>query len=426
MRAFFSVVALQLKAAARSKAIALLFVASLAWMFAVPGLVSGDGTADGAHQVFVRYSLWGVFVLVLVSLAAAGAGSLSSDRDARRLQLTLVRPARRFAVALGRMVALVAVGASVLAVCALVALCRSDASRRCWHVLSPVMESPRSEAERAYRRYMESPETPDELKKTDKRVLVRILERKAFDRYETVRPGASASWRFDTARIGADDDIAARLRFSSEMGTREDFTGTFALGARTGSVSNITQTVVTVPLAAADAAVAYAEDGLVFTNSGRDSLMLRPRRDVQIVHSSSDCTFARNLAFALVVMVSMLSAVVAFSVFLGAGLGRSPAVFTVMVTLFLAAASPAVMEDYQDEVNSGKGDRVGLALAQFAGVMTRPLGSFSPIGSLADDECVELRDVARAVSVDFVLLPLFFAFLAAFIMPVKQESAIAG
>lgn len=422
MRAFLSVVSLQLKAAARSKAVLLLFAASIAWMFAVPHLVSSDGTVDGAHQVFVRYSLWGVFVFLLVSLGAAGASSLSTDRDARRLQLTLVRPAARFSVALGRIVALVSVGAAVLVSCALVALCRTDAARRCWHVLSPVMESPRSEAERAYRRYMESPETPEELKKTDRRILVRILERKAFDRYETVKPGSSASWRFDTSGIEADDEIAARLRFSSEMGTREDFTGAFALGGRVGSVSNITQRAVTVPLVVADGEGAAA-DRLVFTNCGRDSLMLRPRRDVQIVHSSEDCTFARNLASALAVMLSMLATVVAFSVFLGAGLGRSPAVFTVMVTLFLAAASPAVMDDYQDEVNSRRGDRVGLALAQFAGVMTRPLGSFSPIGALADDECVELRDVGRAAAVDFLLLPVLFALLAALVMPIKQESS---
>lgn len=421
MRAFLSAVSLQLKAAARSKAVLILFAASVAWMFAVPHLVSSDGTVDGAHQMFVRYSLWGVFVLLLVSLGAAGASSLSMDRDARRLQLTLVRPAARFSVALGRIVALVSVGAAVLASCALVALCRTDPERRCWHVLSPVMESPRSEAERAYRRYMESPETPEELKKTDRRILVRILERKAFDRYETVKPGSSASWRFDTSGIGADDEIAARLRFSSEMGTREDFTGAFALGGRVGSVSNITQRTVTVPLVVADGEGAAA-DRLVFTNSGRDSLMLRPRRDVQIVHSSNDCTFSRNLAHALAVMVSMLATVVAFAVFLGAGLGRSPAVFTVMITLFLAAASPAVMDDYQDEVNSRRGDRVGLALAQFAGVMTRPLGSFSPISSLADDECVELRDVGRATAVDFLLLPVIFALLAALVMPIKQES----
>ena len=98
-------------------AIGLLLSASLAWMFAVPHLVSGDGTASGAHQVFVRYSLWGVLVLVIASLAAAGASSLSSDRDARRLQLTLVRPAARFSVAMGRIVALVSVGAAVLASC---------------------------------------------------------------------------------------------------------------------------------------------------------------------------------------------------------------------------------------------------------------------------------------------------------------------
>ena len=421
MRAFWSVVALQLRAAARSKAVAMLLLASLAWMFAAPRIVAGDGTADGALQMFVRYSLWGVFALVLVCLAASGAGSLSADRAARRLQLALVRPVSRFAVALGRVVALVAVGAAVLAACSAVALWRVGATRPCSHVLRPVMESPRAEAERAYKFYMSSPDTPEEIKKADRASVVALLERKAFDRYVTVATNSVARWKFDASGVRRGDGLAVRIKFSSSFGMRQDFAGRFTLGALSGSVSNVTQSVLVVPLVGADGALDAGACELRFENTGRDSVMLRPRRDIAIVHSSPSDTFAANLALAFVVMISMLATVVSFAVFLGAGLGRSPAVFTVTATLLLAVASPAVVEDYDDQLEKSSRDRVGLAIARFAGVATRPLGSFDPVGTIADRECVELRDVARAVALELVAIPLVLAFLSALVMPLKQE-----
>ena len=111
MKAFREIFRLEWRALVRSRAFALMLVASVAWMFAVPHLVKDDGTAAGAFELNVRYSIGVVFALVLVSLASSAAGSLSKEREARRLQLTLVRPVRHFVVALARMFALVSAGA---------------------------------------------------------------------------------------------------------------------------------------------------------------------------------------------------------------------------------------------------------------------------------------------------------------------------
>lgn len=432
MRVFLSAFALQLRAAARSWAVALIFAAALAWTFAVPAFVTTDGTADGAHAVFTRYSLWGAFVLVVTSLAASGAGALSADRAAHRLQLTLVRPASRFLIALARTAALVAVGAAVLGACSLAVLFRADASRPCWHVLRPQMESPVAEAEKVYERYMASPETPDEIKKARRSDVVALLAHKSFDRYETVRSGSRGSWRFDVSRIRHHDEISVRLRFSGAMGLRQDFAGEFAMDGLRGSVSNVTQSVLVIPLSPAASAASEAgettpaaERGVLeFLNTGRESVMMRPRRDICLLHASSGDVFAVNLASAWLVMVCMLAATVAFAVFLGAGLGRSTAVFTVSVALLLAAASPAVVDGYSDQLDKSVRDRFGLAVARFAGAVTRPLGSFDPIGELSDDERVEHSETVRAVVLDLVAIPALLALLSALVMPLKQEGDV--
>ena len=92
MKALWNIIKLELLANLRSRAFFLLTSASVLWMLVMPSVVKSDGTDEGARQLYVHYSLGGVFALVLVSLAAAAAGSLSRDRAAKRLQLTMVRP----------------------------------------------------------------------------------------------------------------------------------------------------------------------------------------------------------------------------------------------------------------------------------------------------------------------------------------------
>ena len=99
MRGFAKVFCLEIASLVRSKTLVMLVVASVAWMFAMPYLVRGDGTADGSREMLVRYSLGGAFALLLVALLASATGSLARERAAKRLQLTMVRPVRHAAVA---------------------------------------------------------------------------------------------------------------------------------------------------------------------------------------------------------------------------------------------------------------------------------------------------------------------------------------
>ena len=435
MRSFLSIFALEFRALVRSRALLLLALAAVGWMFAFPHLVTSDGTPEGARELYVHYALGGAFALVLVALAATAAGSLAKDRAAKRLQLTTVRPVRYFTVALARAFALVAAGALTLALAAAVLIGTSEPGRRCYHVLAPVMESPRAEAEKMFDIYMNDPETPEEVRKAPKATVLRLLTQRAWDNYQTVAAGETVGWRFRIPDAASRGDVAVRLRFTNDFDTREDVRGAFRCGELTGIVSNITRTVVVVPLAraadgagadgAADdagAAAAHgARDELVFSNRGTNTLMLRPRRDINLLYTSGTSGFALNVLFAYLELVAMLALAVAFAMFLSAALGRSVAIFTTMAMLLVTEISPSVIEQYPDSLETDAKDRIGLELTRFVEKVTSPFGSLTPLEHLANGECVEPAETARALAVDFALLPLLLALAAGVILPRKQD-----
>ena len=119
----------------------------------------------------------------------------------------------------------------------------------------------------------------------------------------------------------------------------------------------------------------------------------------------------------------MLTVALSVAVFLGAGLGRSTAVFTAVTLLVIATVSPAVMEECPQELDTARGDRIGLALTRFAAAVTAPLTAVSPLEHLAADECLETDEFVRTLAVDFVLFPLVFALLSAAVLPRKGEEA---
>lgn len=422
MRGFVQVLSLQLRALWRSRALAILASVSVAWMFALPRIARSDGTVDGARQLVIRYALGGVFALVLVTLAAAAAGSLSKDRATRRLALTQVRPVRYFTVAFGRFAAFLLSGAATLALAAAILYATvGGRDRVCDHVLAPVLESPRAEAEKMYEVFMADPDTPKEAKLAKKSVVLRLLTQKAVDHYQTVPVGATATWRFRPGALAraASGRVAARLKFTNTMDTRDDVIGRFAFGGWTGSVSNITQAVVVAPLAPSGDGTLPEDGELSFVNEAGGGLMLRPRRDVNLLIGAD--TFGWNLFRAWCQLVSALAVVLAFATFLGACLGRSVAVFTVLAILFVSEVGPGLIEQYPDQLETSRRDRIGLALMRGVGAVTRPFGALHPLESLACDECVEPAGTLEALAVDAALLPLFLCLAAALAMPRKQE-----
>ena len=420
MRRFLEIFRLELKAFVRSKALAMLTVVSVAWMLVFPYVVKGDGTADGAREIYIRYSLGGVFALLTVALLASATGSLAKERATKRLQLTLVRPVRYFTVALGKIAALVTVGAFVLAVAAAILAGRTDLSARCNHVLSPVMPSPREEAKTMYASYMKDPDTPEAAKKAKPEVVLRLLEQKAVDRYDTIPTNTTVTWTFPASSLPALPSV--RMRFTNQYEMRQDVRGVFRLGGLEGVVSNVTQAVLTVPLVASGTAGAGAEDAkLSFRNDGTSSLMFRPRKDLNLLVPAD--AFGWNLVRAWVEMVSVLALIVSFGMFLSASLSRPVALFVAIVLLAVCEMSTSVLEQYPDSLETDPIDRIGLALTRVAAEATHPISELSPLEALSRDECVETGDVVRMAAFDGVAVPVLLALLSAVLIPRKQEDA---
>ena len=245
MRGFLEVFRLEIAALVRSKTVAMLSVASLVWMFAMPFVVTGDGTMEGERELFVHYSLGGVFLLLIVSLVSSATGTLARERAEKRLQLTMVRPVRYFSIALAKTSALTACGAAVLALAVLVLAVRTDLSRPCNHVLKPIMPSPREEAKAMYKSFMEDPNTPVQVKSARKSAVLRLLENRAMDNYQTISTNDTATWRFN---IAGESASAVRIRFTNQFDMRDDVRGVFRMDGLEGVASNITQAIVTIPL----------------------------------------------------------------------------------------------------------------------------------------------------------------------------------
>ena len=145
--------------------------------------------------------------------------------------------------------------------------------------------------------------------------------------------------------------------------------------------------------------------------------MLRPRRDVNLLVPADG--FAQNLARAYVELVAMLALLVSFGVFLGSALGRPVALFTAIASLAVAEMSPSVIEQYSDELENDPLDAIGLCITRAAAEITHPVSSLDPMSRLAEDVCIEPREVARVVLLDMLLAPLLFALLASVVIPRK-------
>ena len=421
MTSFWRIFWLELVTVVRTRTLTLLLLGSVAWMFVAPLLFTGDGTPGGARELSVRYSLGGVAALAAVSLLMSAAGSVSSDRASRRLQLTLVRPVRPFVIALGRIAALTATGALVIVVAAAIELARSD-DRPCRHILRPVLPSPMEEAEEMYKVYMANPQTPEVVRRTKKSVILDLLAQRAIDHYATIGTNTVFSLQFPAAEVAAGESLAVRLRLTNVYEMRDDVCGVLRYGDWSATVSNMTQSVLELPLSrtAADGAPA---DRLSFHNLGRRNLMLRPRRDIEVLAQAD--AFGWNLLRASVQLVALLGMLISFGVFLGSALGRPTALFTALVVLLLSEMTPSVVELCPPDLNTKGADAIGLQLTRFAAAATHPVSSVTPMTALSLDECIERSDAARTAALGLVVFPMLFAALSAAVMRRKQEGGAA-
>ncbi len=400
---------LEWRALVRGKALwaSLAAVAFVHWL--APGLVRGDGTDAGVREMGIRLAAGGSFAVALLVTLAAGCGLFAREREMNRLGLTLVRPAHAFGVVTGRWLALSLFAGILLAFSGGLLLCRDAwSSTPCRHHFAPRLPSPMSVAMLQYDRYVADPNTLDVIRKAPKSAVLQHLAMKENERYEVARPGETLMWDFGTFPKNAVGVPVVAIRFAASYDMRLDVRGTFNFRTFGGDVSNKTQSVLEFPLASV---ATNAGERLSFVNRSPQNVMVRPRRDVELLLPAD--SFALNDLRAGVEMLSIAMFLAAFGMFLSSCLSKPVSLFTSLSLVAVALMAPGVVEQYPDTFDANFIDKTGLVMSRFVASLTDGLSNASPVANLSQDRCVEWSVALRALATNGLLLSAFLLAAAA-------------
>lgn len=407
------------RALVRGHVLTLLLVATALAHLLLPALVRSDGTAEGWREMFVRAVPGTTYAFTVIAILACACGFFAQERERFRLSLTVVRPASAVGVAFGKWLALCLVGVLVYSFTAVLTLVHVSDPPPCMHHFAPTLPSPVEKAREMMDEYLANPKTPEFVKKAPRSAVLRLLTNKELDRYDVVRSGESISWPFDASLENA-TNMLVRVRFATQFDLRSPLEGVFTLGGFSAVVSNKTQSVVNVPLKRGEKVerVERVEkvEGLElkFTNTGKELVMLRPRRDLEVLVPAD--SFGMNLARAVVQMLVVTALLSAFGLFLSSALSRPVAVFTSLVTVAVALMAPSVVIQFPDEVETTLSNKIGLLITRTVYALTSTAGEMEPVSALATDSCIEWGELLKCTLVSGVLLPLLLLGATAFIV----------
>ena len=230
-------------------------------------------------------------------------------------------------------------------------------------------------------------------------------------RYDAIVPKESQTWTFpvDSSSSG----LAVRVCFSSANSMSRSAQGTLTFGGLTGVVSNNTQMLVDIPLEETSAN-APVTNNLVFANTGTVSMMLRPRRDIELLLPGD--SFLANLVRSTLQSLAVIAFLAAFGIFLSAALSRPVAVFTALVVLLMALMAPDTLDQFAEGLDIPLGDRIGLALSRGVAFATSAFMAPTPVSDLATGRCIEWTSLARTLLEDVLFWPAVFLSLSALIV----------
>ena len=400
---------------------ALLALTALAHLL-LPAVVRSDGTAESAREVFLRAVPGSVYTVLCVALLACACGLVARARESHRLALAMVRPVSAGAVVFGPLLALVAVAAVVLAFNAGLT-CARGGWTDCRHVYAPELDPPEKAARQMLQEILANTNTPQEVRSAPRHRLLSILIGREVDRYESIPPGRDMAWPFPDEAASVPEGVVARIRFSTQFNMRASLSGIVTLGPWSAVVSNNTQSVLEIPLSRPPDQGAGWDAKLKFRNTGKSTVMLRPRRDVEVLTPAD--SFGMNMLRATCEMLCVVTFLCAFGLFLSTALSRPVAVFTALVALVVTEMAPAVLEQYPETLDLPLSDRIGLWLSRGVAFATSAVSGPQPVSDLATGTCVEWSALGHAALVDAVVAPLVLLSLAAYLVR-RRASASRG
>ena len=401
------------RALVRGHVLTLLLVATALAHLLLPALVRSDGTAEGWREMFVRAVPGTTYAFTVIALLACACGFFAQERERFRLSLTVVRPVSAFAVAFGKWVALCLAAGLVYSFSAALTLARVPAPPPCMHHFAPTLPPPVEKAREMMDEYLANPKTPEFVKKAPRSAVLRLLTNKELDRYDVVRSGKSISWPFD-ASLANVTNMLVRVRFATQFDLRSPLEGVFTLGDFAAVVSNKTQSVVDVPLKKVEKVEKGGGLELKFSNTGKELVMLRPRRDLEVLVPAD--SFGINLARAVVQMLVVTALLSAFGLFLSSAFSRTVSIFTSLVTVAVALMAPSVVMQFPDEIETTFSNKIGLLITRTVYAFTSTAGEMEPVSALATDTCIEWGELLKCALVSGVLLPLLLLVATALVV----------
>ena len=391
---------------------ALMALTALAHLL-LPAIVRSDGTEAGGREVFLRAVPGSVYMVLCVALLACACGLVARARESHRLALAAVRPVSAGALLFGPLLALVAVAALVLAFNAGLT-CARGGWTDCRHVYAPELDPPEKAARQMLQEILANTNTPQEVRSAPRHRLLSILIGREVDRYESIPPGRDMAWPFPDEAASVPEGVVARIRFSTQFNMRASLSGVVTLGPWSAAVSNNTQAVLEIPLARVGADGTDGVPRLRFRNTGKSTVMLRPRRDVEVLTPAD--SFGMNMLRATGEMLCVIAFLCAFGLFLSTALSRPVAIFTALVFLVVTEMAPAVLEQYPETLDLPFTDRMGLWLSRGVAFATSAVSGPQPISDLATGTCVEWSALGHAALVDAVVAPCVLLTLAAYLV----------
>ena len=429
------VAVLAVRAALRTKTVAALLILLAVCVLVLPGVVKGDGTPEGELHILLTYTLGFAFAIMCLSTLWAACALFAAEIGNMRMQLSAVKPVSAAEFWLGKWLALLALNAVVLLTvyAGVYAQVRWRMHRDGWeaiehpvsrHVAHPLLPTPREEALETFR------EMRDELPKGySERAILRVLEKKAPDKYSEVTPGGETAWRFRLAKpVKAGEPITVRIRFETEYNTRAQVTGICRLASvemsRAVEVPLDDFALREIEFAVDTQAFGDLPEGglrefeLAFRHTGdpqrASGLMMRFRQDVVLLTPGG--TFAANLLRAAIVHWSVLALLAAFGLTLSVCFSLPVAAFVATVLLVLTMVGNSVVQVVSEEDARRWSNRIGVLVSRGIHEVSRHALQAEPLTALTRGERLDATLLRTSFMWNALLIPALFAGLGCFVL----------
>ncbi|MEI6808134.1 MAG: hypothetical protein WCN95_05380 [bacterium] len=442
-RQLLAIAALTVRSASRSRVFQYVLALVALTVIGLPVIIRGDGTIDGYARISLDYSLKLLtFVLAATSVWAAVAVS-SREIEEKQIHLLVTKPVAHTTIWLGKWFGLLIMNGALLL---FAGICVCAVLR--WHLrpskLAPDQRQIASEEVFTARRVL----MPDQselrkaiLKRADelavtintglvtKAYLLDNALRDVLQRENTIQPGASKRWVFNTEERQAGKPLFVRFILSSPQQLELK---PVAVQWRVFRADDEAGTIYTTNVFAGrpnafcssppgDNAIIVAEFVNIQTNPPATVIFSRDRGVTIMIQAGS---FEGNLIRALIMILCELAVLSALGLTMGCIFSMPVAVFAACAVLaafnlsgVLTTSDIAPIHDINKRTYV---ETITIAKFKMASILFAPIRRYNPVDKVQRSEFISWSMVGEAIAVEALLYSGLFCFLGVFVLKRRQ------